>query len=595
MKYLKKNQDIILQRGVGSSTIIVSDHDIVLELDSLSTAVFDVIDKCENIEELVKNTMFIIDNLGIDKSNNLEKELANELDFFIISLVQQGVLILTKKVNWQPCCFIEKNNAWYVYAPYRRLFLSLTTETYYSLKKSTIHKFSEIDNCPEIDGKIVSLVDFLNSPIALNENMSFQYDFSKRIVLLPTTACNLKCSYCYAWRSNKKICNMTYNVAEAGIRYAAMNSINADSHSVDISFMGGGEPTCNWDVLTKSVDYARKIAFDNNVPFSVTLTTNGVVTKDKLIWILENVDNIKISFDGIENIQNVQRPMSQGSSFEKVSDTMRVLSDSHANFLVRITVTNNSINYLKESIEYIVSNFTPSSIIINPVYVCGSCASHGVDSIDYKKVCEIFNQIQNLGLEHHIDIVIPYDKVTYMDVPKLPFCGFQKGNCFLTPDGYISACSEIDGADDHRATIFFFGKYDDISGDIIIDEEKERQLHTISVANNTKCENCSNNMFCPGPCLVRRIDESTMSQVLNMRIDVDPTKAFTEKEFEFLINSAHSLESCIQCEMTTLLTEYQVSRVLEDAESLNQLSIMVTKIEDINCDGLIKAIQINSK
>ena len=595
MKYIKKNRDAFVQRGIESSTIIVSDHDIVVELDSLSISIFDEIDRCSTMEELIKYTMSVMNSFNISQTNNWKEEILKELDIFIISLVRQGVLILTKGVNWQPCYFIEKENAWYVYAPYLRSFFSLSTDAYHALKKSTIHGYLEIDDCPEVDRSIESLVNYLNTPIALDENLSYHSAFSKRIVLLPTTACNLKCNYCYAWRSNKPIRNMSIDVAKAGIRYVAMNSINADAHGVDISFMGGGEPTCNWDVMKESVDYARKIAIDNNVPFSVTLTTNGVLTTDKLTWIFENVDNIKISFDGVESIQNNQRPMCNGSSFERVSQTMRMLSDAHASFLVRITVTNNSIDYLKESIEYIVSNYSPNSIIINPVYVCGSCASHGVDSIDYKKVCDVFNHVQNIGLNHHIDIVIPYDKVTYMDVPKLPFCGFQKGNCFLTPDGYLSACSEIDGADDPRATIFFFGKYDENSGEIIIDEEKEQQLHTISVANNEKCEKCSNNMFCPGPCLVRRIDENTMTQVLSMRNDVSLTAAFTAEEYDYLIHSAHSIESCIQCEMTSLLTEYQVSRILEDAEKLNLLAIFVSKIVDINCDGVIKAVQINTK
>ena len=594
MEYLHTNRDLIVRKRPDQTLILLPEQEIEVSLDPLAASLFDAVDRSATLEDLVD---FALEQLAAscpEQECLSREEMREEMDAFLVSLLRQGVLSLSRQALFQPCHFIERADAWYVYAPYKRLALQVTREVFLQVKALTVNRYADLASCPAASAGIVPLLDVLNTPVALNENESYQVDFSRRIVMLPTTACNLKCSYCYAWRSGTPVNQMSAEIAEAGIRYVAMNALDSDNPRIDVSFMGGGEPTRNWKTLVHAVEYAREIAAENGVPFSATLTTNGVLTDEQTDWIIRNIDNIKVSFDGIESVQNAQRPIAGGNSFEKASHTLKRLSEAHANFLVRITVTNASIDRLEDSVHYLVDRFTPGSIIINPVYVCGSCASHGVDSIDYRKVVEMFLRVQDLGLEIGVDIVIPYDKVTYMDVPRLPFCGFQKGNCFVTPEGYVSACSEVDGTDDPRSSIFFFGQYDPESGEIVIDEEKESQLHEISVAKNAKCAHCPNNLFCPGPCLVRRIDEQTMRQVVETRKGRPLTAAFDEREFNLLLQANHSRESCIQCEMTTLLSDHQIIRILDERRPLEGISLSRQWIPDIRCEGVLKAAIIQN-
>lgn len=589
---LKKNPNVVFRKTEDGADLSLPDVNILIELDNFSMTVFRAIEAQADFNALVNAVSDLLPHFGMEDMTRAELE--DELDAFLLSLLRQGVFILNKSVLFQPYTVSVQGDCVELYFPYYRCAYQVTPALYEQLKQVTVTTYRMVKLVPEAAPALWPFLDTLSAPVALDEYVDYQHTQSRRLVIIPTTACNLCCQYCYAWRSDKPVHHISYEIVEAGIQYTGLNALDSDSPSIDISFMGGGEPTCNWSALQHAVEYARAMAEENEVPFSSTLTTNGVLSDAQIDWIIENITFVKISFDGIQEIQERQRPAKTGSSFEKAVHTMEKLSTAGSNFLVRITVTNESVHNLKDSVEFLVRNFTPQSIIINPVYVCGSCASHGVGSINADMICQSFDDVQDLGVEKHIDIVIPYDKVTYMDVPQLPFCGFQKGNCFLTPEGYISACSEIDGTDDSRAHIFFFGAWDADRGELIVNEEKEVQLQEISTAYNQQCQSCGSQNFCPGPCLVRKTDEATLQAFLKLRQGKPFEESFSPEEIELLMNGKHSAESRIQCGMTQQLTSRQVHRILSRPEMISRLSLHACEedISDYREIGVLKAVSI---
>ncbi len=385
-------------------------------------------------------------------------------------------------------------------------------------------------------------------------------------------------------------------MASAGIKYVVQNAIKEDNPSVDISFMGGGEPTLNWDVITHSVNESKSIAKSIGIKSSSTLTTNGIISTEQAQWISNEVDFIKVSFDGV--FQNEQRPLkSASSSFDIANRTMKIFKKNNANFLVRCTVTNESISKLHESVELIVNEYHPTSIIVNPVYVCGSCATHGVGSLDWHGFCEKFSRIQDIGMSEGVDIVTPYDKVTYMDTPKTPFCGFVKGNCFMTPDGYMSTCSEIDSAQDYRSPIFFFGEYNSIIDKIEINKNKLQQLYELeSTAGESTCSKCISSSFCPGPCNVRNTTKKTADEFVQLRKNKSILSEFNESEFSLILKGEVSAESKVQCNMTRWLSKEQVIRAIEQSNSKSNLAVnfkpIEIELEDQNNPMIFKAAKI---
>ena len=85
----------------------------------------------------------------------------------------------------------------------------------------------------------------------------------------------------------------------------------------------------------------------------------------------------------------------------------------------------------------------------------------------------------------------------------------------LTPDGYVSACD--------RATLgttpldeYIYGKYDDVSGDIVYDMDKMKNLRARNVYNMEECRDCRIKFNCAGAGL------GTCSQVTGDMFKVIP-------------------------------------------------------------------------
>ena len=381
-----------------------------------------------------------------------QKELDSNLEKSAFDLLTTGMIKVNLDAVFLPYSFWKKRNLYAVYLPTERRALLVNKAFITAFQKVAVKNLSDLERV-ELDDEfrgILKRLKILNTPYDKTRYKDLLCRIPQAVTIMPTTDCNLNCVYCYAAKKYRNKYYLSKKIARAAIDYAVRNSMHTGVPGVNVGFMGGGEPTVNWDVLTDSVVYAKKVARQKRLPITINLTTNGFLARNQVEWIAKNFDTIKVSFDGIEEIQNKQRCAVNGNSFEIVSNTLKLLSEWKANFLIRITVTNDSISKLKDSIYHILENYSPNSIIINPVYVCGNCESNGIHSIEYKQLLEQVKGVQDIGSRYGIDIVMPYDKVTYMEVPNTPFCGFQKGYVFLTSDGYLSACSEVDGKNDKR-------------------------------------------------------------------------------------------------------------------------------------------------
>jgi len=74
------------------------------------------------------------------------------------------------------------------------------------------------------------------------------------ITLFLTTACNLRCTYCYAEAGDTPIEHMSFEVAKRGIDFVLANAVDLHAPAIGVNYHGGGEPTVNWRVLTSSFD-----------------------------------------------------------------------------------------------------------------------------------------------------------------------------------------------------------------------------------------------------------------------------------------------------------------------------------------------------
>ena len=133
---------------------------------------------------------------------------------------------------------------------------------------------------------------------------------------------------------------MPLHYAKRAIDTIVKNSVDQKTGMIHVGYHGGGEPTVNWKVLTGSYDYAIRKCKKNNLSLHSSICTNGIISKEKALWIIKNIQDVAISMDGTPELQNKQRPMQNGkNSFEAVASTIDFFNENKKVYNIRLTAT----------------------------------------------------------------------------------------------------------------------------------------------------------------------------------------------------------------------------------------------------------------
>lgn len=160
------------------------------------------------------------------------------------------------------------------------------------------------------------------------------------VTLFLTTACNLRCTYCYASAGDGPTKFMSLETAKSGIDFIARNASESGQQTIQVGYHGGGEPTLHWSVMQASHAYARGVAAARGLSLSASTSTNGMISDTHADWIISNFQGATISFDGVPALHDLNRVTPSGSgSSERVMRTMRRFDEAGFSYGVRLTVT----------------------------------------------------------------------------------------------------------------------------------------------------------------------------------------------------------------------------------------------------------------
>lgn len=388
-----------------------------------------------------------------------------------------------------------------IYHPFENSIIECDGELFFLIKKLKENSiiFETIINNNQImeifqKNKFIEIDD----KITLANNSKFkqekEYPF-RQITILPTSDCNMRCIYCYSNGGDSKK-YVSWATAKKALDFI-MDQLPNDQKNFYITFHGGGEPTLNFDLIKKCMEYVIEWSKKKNIIPRGQISTNGILTDEIIDFLCFNNMRIIYSIDGPPDIQNFQRPsITTKLSYNLVTSSLKKLIAKGANVDARVTITDYSVNRMCEILQHL-AELGIKNILMEPINICGRGKENNLNVINPLLFSK--KAIECLELADKYKIRLQFSSVKigalYFD-----FCGVSGKNFCLTPDGLITACFEVSNLNDPGAEIFIYGKYDATTDKIIIDKSKLDYLKERKNINLHPCKNCFCKWHCGGYC-----------------------------------------------------------------------------------------------
>jgi uncharacterized protein len=404
----------------------------------------------------------------------------------------------TSVINTELFTIPIENNKYIIYAPLRRAaFIGNTGMVNYiaGLIDERNRNNSDLNN---------SLLEFLRRLEIVDgnpENVPIS-NFNgipkpTTVTLFLTTACNLRCTYCYAAAGDTPLKSMSFEIAKKGIDFIFKNAVETNTGLITVNYHGGGEPTANWKILVDSYEYARAKAIKHGLGIIGSTATNGILTDNQINWIIENLEGgASLSFDGLPSMHDMHRKTISGKgSSEKVIHTIKMFDKANYDYGIRVTVTADQIQQLPLSIEYICSNFKTKNVQVEPSYQMGRWKeAPTAETTDF-----ILNYRKSLEIAEKHGIAL-YFSAARIDVLTNHFCGITQDTFALSPDGNVSACYEVFSEDNEFSDVFFYGAPEQNKEGYKFNLKVLNNLRDQVVNNHKYCEGCYAKWHCAGDC-----------------------------------------------------------------------------------------------
>ncbi len=317
-------------------------------------------------------------------------------------------------------------------------------------------------------------------------------------VLLMTNRCSLRCIYCYADAGDKPGKDLSEKLGFKAVDVVEKNAGAKGLAKFELVFHGGGEPVLNWTVLKSVCRYAR----NKTIPCDISICSNGLWNDRQTEWLIENINNFTISFDGMEDVQNFQRPgKNREKSFDNVFKTIKTLDKSLVEYGIRLTVTPENINTLPESIRFLCTSTNCRNIQVEPAFYMWRNSRITPDTNDIDRFIKMF--IKSLATAHKHNRSLTYSGARPWNNSSV-FCTALYSSLIVSSSGELTGCYEVTDQEHPLYDIFTFGTLSE-SG-IEINKEKRNFLMIENKNRLSRCNDCFCLYHCAGDCMVKNMN-----------------------------------------------------------------------------------------
>ena len=283
--------------------------------------------------------------------------------------------------------------------------------------------------------------------------------------------CNLACEYCFASKGGfgGERCLMSGETARKAIDFLIERSVGRRNLEVDFF---GGEPLMNFDVVRKTVEYARSKEAEYGKNFRFTITTNGLLLDDdKIDFINREMHNCVLSIDGRREVNDRLRLDWGGKGchdriLPKFKKLVALRGDK--DYYARATYTRYNLDFTNDIMYLYEQGFDQLSE--EPV-VSDPKLDFSIQESDLPRIFEEYETLAKKLIE-------------------MKKAG-ERINVAVTPQGDIFPCHQFVGHDEWK-----MGNLND--GTFNTDIKKKFARTTIY--NKRKCRECWARFYCSGGC-----------------------------------------------------------------------------------------------
>ena len=356
--------------------------------------------------------------------------------------------------------------------------------------------YKELVNLYE-NKKIFSEDLFINNNIIIN---GIKPSPIKALCLNISHDCNLKCKYCFASKENCSRELMSFETAKNSIDFLIKNSGNIKNLEVDFF---GGEPLLNFEVVKKTVEYARNLENKHNKKFRFTITTNGILLDDeKIDFINQEMYDVVLSLDGRKNINDKFRiTKNNQGTYDLIVPKFQKLVQKRENkqYYVRATYTKENLDFSKDVFH--IYNLGFNEISIEPVLCDYENNNNKNYIIDESCLEQILTEYENLCKEL-IKLKKENSKINFFNFKidlnsgpcinkRVKGCGFGNDYIAVTPNGDIYPCHQLVGEKE-----FLMGN----TNKNIFNQNLKKDFLKLSIYHKKECKNCWARFYCCGGC-----------------------------------------------------------------------------------------------
>lgn len=277
---------------------------------------------------------------------------------------------------------------------------------------------------------------FVKMREALRKMLVHSSEWITNYTILPTTACNARCYYCY--EHGVLIHTMTEKTADDTVKF--INDHCGPDKKVSIRWFGG-EPTVAADRIDRICEGLVQIG----ISFKSSMTTNGYLLDEEMVSRAKNLWNLRdvmISVDGTERNYNEIKAYvgAEDNPYQRVMRNIGLLLEKEIRVELRMNFDLGNWRdfepLMKEAAERWPEN--PFLMVhVFPVkgeYPCrNGQILHGSDEWFDGKIAELNDKARDAGLFRRI-----------RDLPALYFdnCSAgDPGSILITPEGKLARCA----------------------------------------------------------------------------------------------------------------------------------------------------------